>query len=596
MFELNLAGQQFVLLWAVGFALVFWLWGKLRYDLVALIALLILVVFGVVPAGEMFVGFSAPAVIIVAAVLVMTQGMMNSGLTYVVMAKLPLAKQSVSVQLLVLTSLTAMISAFVYNIGALALMIPIAVGLARKKGVSASYYLMPVAFAAHMGGFLTLVGNAPNIIVSEFRVSSGMEPYNLFDFAGVGGWLVVASVLFISFVGWRLIPERKPKIDKKDLFEVEGYTAELRVGAESGALNKNVGQIKREVKEKFEILALIREGKKHDEVEKTAMLREGDVLLVKAEPQVLEAVVTIEGLELVGPGQTDEKEVEAEGEEEVEVKDVEAVVVPGSRLVGLQINLPHGVQLVAVSRQDQEIRDELAEVVFRPGDVLMLRGRDEQISTVLSLYKLLPLAERAVNLEGLGRVALAVGVFGVAISLSVLRVLPVEVSFMVGAILTVLVGLVSMRQAYESVDWSVVVLLGAMIPFGRALTTSGAADLITSGFLGMMGEVPIWVILAVVLGVSMLLSDLVNNVGVAVLMAPIALLLAEGLGVSADPLLMAVAIGGSCAFMTPVGHQVNVLVMGPGGYRFSDYWRMGLWLNLIIFGLGLWLVPVVWGW
>jgi len=592
-------GQQLILFGAIFFALVFWVWGKLRYDVVALIALAIITIGGVISFETAFTGFSNPAVIIVVAVLVMSKGIKNTGFINFLINKLPIKGKPLWFQIAVLSFITALLAPFVYNIGALAITMPLAVSVAKKKKISPAFYLIPIAFAAHLGGFITIIGNAANLIVSSFRVDFGMEPFGMFDFAHVGIWISLAALLFIIFIGWRLIPERKEKKKKEEVSEIKTYTSELIVPESSDLIGKTLEDLKEKlVEEEFKISAVIRDGKRMTEIENTEMILEKDIIMLKADAETIKQILSLTDFKLKTP----KEELEEEGNENKEDKDVkgvEAVVAPSSRIIGftleeMKIDFRYDIEVAAISRHDQEIKEKLKSVEFKVGDVLLLRGNEEDINEFMDNSNILPLADKDIRLTPSASMAGAFLIFLISVLFATFNILPIGMSFFLGAVAMVSVGILSPKEAYENIDWSIAVILGAMIPFGEALVTSGAADLISTGFLDLASGAEPITVLALVLGFSIIMSDFVNNVGVAVLMAPISILIAQQMGVSPDPFLMAVAIAGSCAFLTPVGHQANLLVMKPGGYEFTDYWKAGIFLDIIIFAVSIVLLPVMW--
>ncbi len=584
--------QQIFLFTGIAFALIFWIWGKLRYDLVALIALAIIILGGVVPFENAFLGFSNPTVIIVASVLVMSRGITNTGFIDLLLSKIPIKNKSVWVHLVFLTFITAILSSFIYNIGSLAIIIPLAMRLAKKSKASAAYYLMPVAFASHMGGFLTLIGNAPNIIVSSFRADVVGVPFRMFDFTQVGMWVVVPCILFLSLLGWRLMPKRKKGAGTDEsLSNISDYTSELLVPTESELINTSINDLKEKVEEDFTVSAIIRGDEKIEDPPSSEKIYENDLLLVKSDPEVLKVIINITDLEIRSP--------KKKGEKEQDLSEAEAIVGPvskirGSRLEGLKIDVKYDIEVSALSRHGEKLKEKLKDIRLNYGDILFLKGNQDNINNFLNDFELLPLAKREAKLLSSSNMAAAMLIFLATILLTLFQVFPVEISFFLGAVAMIVAGILTVKEGYESIDWSVIVVLGAMIPFGEAMISSGTGHLISSTFLTIFSSASTTMMLALVLGISILMSDFVNNVGVAVLMAPVAILIAQELGVSIDPFLMAVAVGGSCAFLTPVGHQANLLVLEPGQYEFTDYWKLGIFLDLIVFLTAIFLIPLVW--
>lgn len=591
-------GQQIVLFSGISFALVFWIWGKLRYDIVALIALAIIVLGGVVPFESAFLGFSSPAVIIVASVLVMSKGITNTGFIDLVLSKIPIRNKSLWVQIFFLTVMTAVLSSFIYNIGSLAIVMPLAIRLAKKSKLSTAYYLMPIAFASHMGGLLTLIGNAPNIIVSSFRADVVGAPFRMFDFGQVGVWIVVPCVLFLSLIGWRLMPKRKKRAGTDETSpSVSDYTSELLVPAESELISTSIHDLKVKVKEDFTVCAIIRGNEKIEDPPPSENIYENDLLLVRSDPEILKTIINLTDLEVSSPSKKDDNDKDKDKEKDL--SESEAIVglvskIRGSRLRDLEIDVKYEVEVSALSRYGERLKEKLKDINLKYGDVLLLRGSERNINDFLSDFGLLPLAKRDTNLLSSSNMAAAMLIFLTSILLTTFRIFPVEISFFLGAVAMIVAGILTVKEGYESIDWSIVVVLGAMIPFGEAMISSGAGQLVSSVLLMISPSASATMMLGLVLVICILMSDLVNNVGVAVLMAPVAILIAQELGVSVDPFLMAVAIGGSCAFLTPVGHQANLLVLEPGKYEFTDYWKLGIFLNLIIFFTAIFYIPLIW--
>jgi di/tricarboxylate transporter len=416
----------------------------------------------------------------------------------------------------------------------------------------------------------------------------------MFDFTPVGLAVAVAGVLFISLIGWRLVPKRAGPSSREDLFEVKNYLTEVRVTEDS----KLAGASLREIEEKTEadvaIVHLVRGETIRPVPYRYEVVRPGDILIVRADSDDLKTFIDLSGFELA-----EGVEVKSDTLGSGDVTLMEAMVQPDSPVIGrkvrdLSIRWRFEVNLLAVARQGERLRKRLQQVRFEVGDVLLLQGTPGTLQEAMKALGCLPLAERGLKIGEPQRIILAVGIFGFAIAIAAVGLVPIQVIFPIAAVVMVLASLISLREVYESIDWPVIVLLGALIPVGHALESTGGARLIASTLLGLQGQVPVEVILIVLLVATMFLSDFINNAATAVLMAPIGVSLAGGLGVSTDPFLMAVAVGASCAFLTPIGHQSNTLVMGPGGLRFGDYWPLGLPLEAIIVAVGIPLILYVW--
>lgn len=585
---------QLIVLGVLAGALVLFVSGRWRYDVVALLALLAVTLTGIVPGPEAFAGFGHPAVVIVASVLVVTRGLLNAGVVGLIARGVSRVGDRRTLQVGSVTGLTTVISGFVSSVAAAAILMPVAIRLARTRGTPPSCLLMPLAFGSLLGATITLIGSAPNIIIATFRAEAGTLPFRMFDYTPVGAGVAAAGVLFIALIGWRLIPVRKGEASRDELFHIEDYMTEVRVPEGSKLAGRPLRDLEASSDADVTVAGFVRGERRIPAPSSFEILEAGDILIVRADSEALQALVDATGIELVG---SQELGAELLGSDEVSL--MEAVITPASPMDGktahdLALRWRHGVNLLAVSRQGERLQSRLDRIRFRAGDVLLLQGGTETLPEALTALGCLPLAERGLRVGQPRRVLSAVGIGGAALAISALGLLPVQIAFAAAAVLMVLGGLLSLREAYEAIDWPIIVLLGAMIPVGQALAETGGARLIATGLLEVSRGMPPVATLALVLVVTMFLSDLVNNAAAALVMAPIALGVAQGLGASADPFLMSVAVGASCAFLTPIGHQSNTLVMGPGGYRFGDYWRMGLPLEVVVTVVALPLL--VWFW
>jgi di/tricarboxylate transporter len=575
----------------LGIAMALFLWGRWRYDVVAFAALMAAVLLGVVDATDAFAGFGHPAVITVAAVLVISRSLSVSGLIDGIAAWLARAAKTQFSQLGILTGLAATLSAFMNNVGALALLMPLAIRSVEKP----SAVLMPLSFASILGGLVTLIGTPPNIIVASFRAQSGDAPFGLFDFAPVGLPVALIGLAFLLLIGWRLIPaDRAGRRSAADLFEVGDYITETRLTEKSAFVGKFANELEDLFEDHSVIVGIVRDGHRRLARIRTEILQAGDILLLRAAPTALEKKLADAGLELVASAELSEENLRSD-----EVGLVEAVVPPGARIEGrtvraLRLRRQHGVALVAMARAGESIGQRLAGVHLRAGDVLLLQGEADSLPDTIAALGLLPLAERGLSIGRSGRAWQPLAIFAAAVAAVAAGLASVHIAFGVAIVALIGFGRITPREAYDAIDWPVIVLLGAMIPLGGALQATGGTDLIAQSIVGLAADLPAWAVLTVLLVVTMTLSDLMNNAATAIVMAPIGIAIAGQLGVDADPFLMAVAIGASCAFLTPIGHQNNVLVMGPGGYRFGDYWRMGLPLEILIVAVAVPLILFFW--
>jgi len=601
-----MTGEQLIVFGVLAATLVLFVWNRWRYDLVALAALLACALTGVVPAEEVFAGLGHPAVISVAAVLVLSRGLLNAGVVDSVARRLMQVGERPWAQVAALTGIVALSSGFMNNVGALALFMPVAIWMSRQSGRSPSYLLMPLAFGSLLGGTLTLIGTPPNLIIAGYRAEAGEAPFGMFAFLPVGAAVTVAGVLFIALLGWRLVPRRQEQEGSGDLFEISAYLTEVRVpeGCKYAGrtLHALIGAVQDEAD--VQVIALIRGDERQRMPSTYEVLREGDILLVEADSDSLKALLDVTGVELAAD--VEEQENKARDEQEAaeqaveqekaeknhksrhgELTLAEAIVSPGSMLVGtsasgLDLRERHGVNVLAVARQGQRLRQRLGEIRFAAGDILLLQAREDALQSSLNSLGCLPLASRGLSITTPRNVMLASAIFAITLASIAFGLLPAATALVTGALVMILVGLIPLGRIYESIDMPVIVLVAAMLPVGQALETTGGSQLIADALLELGQSLPAAATLALLMVAVMLISNVVNNAAAAVLAAPVAISLARGMDASVDPFLIAVAIGASCAFLTPIGHQSNTLVMAPGGYRFGDYWRLGLPLSILV--------------
>ncbi|MEX1020712.1 MAG: SLC13 family permease [Litorilinea sp.] len=578
----------------LGAALVLFVGGWVRYDVVALLALLAVTVVGIVPGNAAFMGFGHPAVVTVVAVLVISRGLLNAGLVDSLARLLGRVGENFTLQLAALLAVVTICSAFMNNVGALALVMPVAIRVARRSRRSPGLYLMPLAFASLLGGMTTLIGTPPNVIIATFRADVNGQPFGIFDFAPVGVGIALVGLVYIGLVGWRLVPQRSSPATT-DIFHIEDYSTEVQVRADSRLIGKSLFDLKGMIDADVVVLTLIRGDRRIPAPSSYEILIADDILIVEAgSSDDLQELLDVAKLDLL---HSKKIKRDALGDDNIVV--TEAVVTSDSLMVGhtvisLNLRWRHGVNLLAVARQGERLSDRLSAIRFRAGDILLLQGPQQALRRALTNLGCLPLADRDLQIGKPRRLLFSLGLFGVALTAATLGFLPIQTALVMAGLGMVLTRILSLREAYDAVDWPIIVLLGAMIPVGEALEITGGAQRIAEGLYLLSGQFSPLITLIILLLGSMFLSDLINNAAAAVLLAPIAMGLAQALGANPDPFLMAVGIGASCAFLTPIGHQSNTLVMGPGGYRFGDYWRMGLPLEILILVVGIPLL--LWFW
>jgi di/tricarboxylate transporter len=563
------------------------IWGRIRYDLVAFSALVIAVIGGFVTPDEAFSGFGHPAVVIIALVLIVSRGLLNSGAVEMIAGLVLSSNRSLPLHIGIMSVIGAALSAVINNVAALALLMSLDIEAAEKAKRAVALSLMPLSFATILGGMITLIGTPPNIVIAQYRERALGESYGMFDFAPVGLCVAIAGIVFVALIGWRLIPthERATRIRSGD--DAENFVAEAQVPEESSSVGLRVSDLQPLATEHdISVLGLVRRGRRLPGFARYEEIRQGDHIVVEGDPRSIETFLGSAGLSFAGEEKHDI------GLTSPSLALTEAIVPDGSRITGrcsydLKLLTRHGITLLGVSRQGKRFRDRVRKLTIKAGDVLLLLGPQERLDEVINWLGVLPLADRQHAVIQRKKAALAIGLFLGAIALSVSGLLYLPVALASCVIAFVILGIVSGREVYESVEWKVIVLLASLIPLGIALENSGGTQLIAQLIVSQTEGWPHWAILTVLVMVTMTLSDFLNNVATALIAAPIGLDVANAIGVAPDPFLMGVAVAASCAFLTPIGHKNNTIIMGPGGYRFGDYWRMGLPLEILVVAISV---------
>jgi len=609
-------GQILTLAILAGMILLF-LSNRLRYDMVGLLGLVTAVFAGVVPADHAFSGFANPVLPLIAAALIISASIGQSGAVEILLRWLNPVLRPKELQVGVLVGCVALLSAFMKNVGALAIFLPAAVQVARRNQRSPSEFLMPLAFASLLGGSMTLIGTSPNMLISSVRQDLVGAPFGMFDFTPVGAGIALFGVLFLT-VGWRLIPQRRRSGSAELAFSVEDYTSELRVGKGSAYVGKTVGDVEELSGGAVSVTAVIRDDDRRYIPGARWALHPEDVLVIEAEPQAIEQLARDGNLEVVGgeeapasaaPATVEEAEAKrapasaapasADRAPRTQLEVVEGVITPDSGLIGrsaaeLHLRERHGVNVLAISRRGRRTRARLRRMRFQLGDVIVFQGYADTVYDTLAALGCLPLAERQLTLGRPRRLALPLLILAVAMIASGLELVPVAIAFLAAALAIVLLRLLPVGEIYAAIEWPILVMIGAMIPVGEAVAKTGTADLIANELSRLATVLPSWGMLGVIIAASMLITPVVHHAPAVLVMGPIAASLAQKLGYHMDPFLMAVAVGAGSDFLSPIGHQSNTLVMGPGGYRFGDYWHLGLPLSLLVVGLGVPLILFFW--
>lgn len=569
-------------------------WGRFRYDVTAVIALLAALLLGIVKPAEAFSGFSDDIVIIVGSALVMSAAVRRSGLIDGLLMRIAARVRSTTGQLLLLTATVGFASALIKNVGALAMLMPSAVQMAKKEGRSPSVFLMPMAFASLLGGLMTLIGTSPNIIVSRVREDMTGEPFRMFDYLPTGLALLLAGLVFLG-LGWRLLPQdRQAAPGLGEAIDISAYAIEATVGAGSAAINETVGEFTARHEDQVQVTGLLR-GDMRGAPDPEILIAPADVLILTGHPDALERVLVTDRLALAGAGK------HGSGGPPDNIGVIEAVIGSDSALIGrtagrLLMRERLGINLIAVSRAGAMITTKPGQIALRAGDVIVLQGPLDVLPLRLRQLGALPLAERTMRLGSARKRWLPLLILAVAMIAAGSGTIPAAVAFFAAAAIAVISGALPVNEAYEAVEWPILIMLAALIPVSASLQTTGASDVIAQGLAAFAVQLPPWGAVALILVSAMAVTPFLNNAATVLVMAPIAAVFATELGYRPEPFLIATAIGAGCDFLTPIGHQCNTLVLGPGGYRFGDYARLGAPLSLLVAVLGtpliLWFWPL----
>ena len=569
------------------------IWGKFRYDALAAGALLVLIILGVIPSNQAFNGFAHPAVITVALVLIISQGLKNSGLTGLV-GKIIGGRSFTKFQFLIsLLFIAAILSSFINNIGALAILLPITLNVCQKMDWHPSRFLMPLAFACILGGMNTTIGTPPNIIISEYKSTISDSGFNFFDFSYVGLVITVLSILFISVIGNKFIQLRENSSAGSSLIDLKGYLFEVLVNDSSSAIGMTLSAFKKEAGEDTEVIGIVSDTGGVKKVKNNTRIKAGQILVIKTPPDEVGSILDVFDFSIP-------KELHSFEDEDLE--EIEAMITPGSRLIGRKyeffLKLAYEeLNLLGLWRKGAKYRTRLTRETFKAGDVLLLGIRDleeEDVTNKIKHLGLMPLRQRELQtIPSRSRLLKGLIFFTISIVLVALNFLPTAAAFLLCVLGFARIRIID-SNFYRDIDWPIIIMLAAMIPIGTALQTTGLSDVISSNISLYASDMSLFWLLFLILIVTMATTDIINNAATAVIMAPISAGIAIELGYAIEPFLMVVAVGASCAFLTPIGHQCNTVIMGPGNYKFTDYWRLGLPLDLLIIAVSVPMILFVW--
>jgi di/tricarboxylate transporter len=584
-------GEAFAILGAM---LILFASDRLRYDLVGGLALIAAALTGILPANKVFDGFSNPVIIIIASVLVLSRAIALSGVVEIAIRRILRGTNNISIQIAVLTTAVAGLSAFMKNVGTLGIFMPIAIQTAERSNRLPSLYLMPLAFGSLVGGTMTLIGTGPNLLISTVRQDVVGKPFQLFDFLPVGLPLTIVAIVFLS-VGWRLIPKNRqgpPSAERK--FEVDTYTTEATITPGSPIAGKTVKDLEDLSDGTMTVTSIIRQGGRRNIPSGHWPLFAGDIVAMQGDAAALKPLIDEAKLTLNGADQKS-----GAGSKDDMIENVEAIIGADSPMIGrtlesLQLRRRFECAVLAIGRGGERLRTRLPVTRLQAGDILVFQGRRELLPETLAHLGCLPLADRSLTIGRTSKGFLPLGILLVAMMVVAFGWVAADVSFFAAAVAVVLLKLITPKEAYEAIDWPVIVMLGSLIPVGEALNLTGASGLIASALGHAAGHLPDILALSLILVASMLVTPFLHHAAAVLVMGPIAATLAHNLHYQPDAFLMAVALGASSDFLSPIGHQNNALIMAPGGYRFGDYWRLGLPLSILVAVLGTILIPLVW--
>jgi len=590
--------EQIILSSTLVILLGLFIWGKYRYDALAVGALVVLVSISsiyelqIIDPKEALDGFANPAVMTVALVLIISQGLKNAGLS-ALSGKLLGIRTFTEIQfLIILMLIAAILSSFINNIGALAILLPLTLSVCQKMDWHPSKFLMPLAFACILGGMNTLIGTPPNIIISDFLETETGTSFNFFDFSYVGIVITILGILFIAFIGNKFIFLRE-KTNDKPLINLKGYLFEVIVNEGSSAIGLTLYKFKKQAGEDVEILGIVSDSGSVKKVQNNMRIKQGQILVIKSPPDDIGDILSLFNFSIPK---------ELHSFDEADLEEIEVMITPGSRLIGRKYEFFlklafEELNLLGLWRKGSKYRTRLTRETFKAGDVLLLGVRDldeEDVSNKINHLGLMPIRQRDLQaIPSRSRLLKGLIFFIGSILLVAFDHLSPTTAFLLCVLCFARIKIID-SNFYREIDWPIVIMLAAMIPIGMAMKTTGLSDLIATNISLYTANLNQAWILIIILIVTMGITDIINNAATAVIMAPISYGIAMQLGYEPNAFLMVVAIGASSAFLTPIGHQCNTVVMGPGGYKFTDYWRMGLPLDILIILVSVPMILFVW--
>ena len=570
-------------------------------DVTALLVLGLLLILGLVSPAESLAGFSNPAVMTIACLFVMSYALQKSHiLEYVIISVNKLIDKSRVIGMIAYLFCIGIASAVVNNTAIVAIFMPVTIRLADKYKISPSKVLIPLSYAAILGGTLTLVGTSTNLIVNSILVdtSGGKVSLGMLEFAKFGIIKFVIGLVYIFTIGYKLLPTRVAKSSSIEDYSLDGYLTEFRVNENSPLCGKTL--LDRKINENYDVIVLdvLRGGEIITSNLRGLPLQKDDVLFVKGSFDNFQRLKEIENLALL----TDEKLTQEELEQENHIL-AECLVTDNSELIGQTLQDANfrrtfGSFVLAIRREGEVIRRKLAHFILKPFDTLLVYGPKDRISQLASKEGFIVLGKADANLDSHPLWWLSIVTILCAVGLAIFKVVPIVVGVILGVITLLLARVITPNEAYSSIHWQVIVVIAAFLPMGVAIQRTGLDVMIGNGIGSIVNLFPEHLIpyflLAIIYLITMILTEIASNAATAIIMTPITLTLAASFGFDPKPFIFAVCYAASASFITPVGYQTNLMVYGPGGYRYSDYIKVGLPLGIILWIVSVMVIPMIW--
>jgi di/tricarboxylate transporter len=575
-------------------AMAFFIWGKFRIDGVAICVLVALFVFGLITPEQTVAGFTSQATITIAAMFVISTGLVRTGLVEWAARHIDRLAGKTEMRLIMVIALTAAaLSAFLINTAVVAIFIPVAMVLARSRKTAPSRVLMPLSFASQFGGVCTLIGTSTNLIVNSIGVERGLAPFGFFEFLPLGLAMTGAGMVYLATVGRILLPVRKAEEEQVDRFRLADYLAQAEVQEKSPLVGQTWerGKLKKETQ--VELTNLFRAGKAVSRPRRT-VTRPGDVLLLHGNIEQILQMESRFGLKIMKEARVKDQELRSH-----DMKLTEVVIPPGSNLIGRTIEKAaffhrHGLSILAIQRRNRTLRESLADINLKENDTVLLLGHKDDLVHIMNSPNVIVTNELTELYLRKDRAIMAVAALSLVVILSTLSILPIMLAAIIGAVAMVVTRCLTVEEAYRAIDWKIIFLLGGMIPLGLALEQSGAAAWMVNNLLQpVAGNGPV-VVLALLYILTAVLTEVMSNVATAAILAPVAFTAAVAANIDPRPFLVAITFAASTSFTTPIGYQTNTMIYAPGGYRFTDFFRVGLPLNVVFFVLSVLLIPLIW--